>query len=80
MNLIPGARAHARVSRARSSSRCSRRTSASRRELARENRVPAPVTQLTADLFRVARGELGEVADHVEIVKMVEQWAGVEIA
>jgi hypothetical protein len=35
---------------------------------------------LTADLFRVARGELGEVADHVEIVKMYEQWAGVEIA
>lgn len=49
-------------------------------ELARTNRVPAPITQLTADLFRVARGELGEVADHVEIVKMVEQWAGVEIA
>jgi len=48
--------------------------------LARDNRVPAPVTALTADLFRVARGELGEVADHVEIVKMVEQWAGVEIA
>lgn len=47
--------------------------------LARDNKVPAPVTQLTADLFRVARGELGEVADHVEIVKMVEQWAGVEI-
>src|ERR1051325_3373362 len=48
--------------------------------MARDNRVPAPVTQLTADMFRVARGELGEVADHVEIVKMVEQWAGVEIA
>jgi 3-hydroxyisobutyrate dehydrogenase len=48
--------------------------------LARDNRVPAPVTQLTADIFRIARGELGEVADHVEIVRMVEQWAGVEIA
>jgi 3-hydroxyisobutyrate dehydrogenase len=48
--------------------------------LARDNKVPAPVTQLTADIFRIARGELGEVADHVEIVKMVEQWAGVEIA
>jgi 3-hydroxyisobutyrate dehydrogenase len=47
--------------------------------LARDNKVPAPVTMLTADLFRVARGELGEVADHVEIVKMIEQWAGVEI-
>jgi 3-hydroxyisobutyrate dehydrogenase len=47
--------------------------------LARDNRVPAPVTQLTADVFRIARGELGEVADHVEIVKLVEQWSGVEI-
>jgi 3-hydroxyisobutyrate dehydrogenase len=49
-------------------------------QLARENKVPAPVTQLTADVFRIARGELGELADHVEIVKLVEQWAGVEIA
>ena len=48
-------------------------------DVARETRVPAPVLQLTADLFRIARGELGEVADHVEAVKMVEQWAGVEI-
>lgn len=47
--------------------------------LARDNRVPAPVTQLTADVFRIARGELGEIADHVEIVRLVEQWAGVEI-
>ncbi|HXT18695.1 MAG TPA: NAD(P)-dependent oxidoreductase [Gemmatimonadaceae bacterium] len=47
--------------------------------LARDNRVPAPVTQLTADVFRIARGELGELADHVEIVKLIEQWAGVEI-
>lgn len=49
-------------------------------EVARENRVPAPILQLTADLFRIARGELGEIADHVEAVKLVEQWAGVEIA
>ena len=48
--------------------------------VARETRVPAPILQLTADLFRIARGEFGEVADHVEAVKMVEQWAGVEIA
>ncbi len=48
-------------------------------DIARANRVPAPVTQLAADLFRIARGELGEVADHVEAVKMIEQWAGVEI-
>jgi 3-hydroxyisobutyrate dehydrogenase len=49
-------------------------------EVARDVRVPAPILQLTADLFRIARGEFGEVADHVEAVKMVEQWAGVEIA
>lgn len=49
-------------------------------EMARQNRVPSPLIQLTADLFRVARGELGEIADHVEVVKMVEQWAGTEIA
>ena len=48
-------------------------------EISRAHRVPAPVTQLAADLFRIARGELGEVADHVEAVKMIEQWAGVEI-
>lgn len=49
-------------------------------DVARETRVPAPVLQLTADLFRIARNELGEIADHVEAVKMIEQWAGVEIA
>jgi 3-hydroxyisobutyrate dehydrogenase len=48
-------------------------------ELSRQNKVPAPVTQLTADVFRIARGELGELADHVEIVKMVEQWGGAEV-
>jgi 3-hydroxyisobutyrate dehydrogenase len=48
-------------------------------ELARQSRVPAPVTQLTADVFRIARGELGEAADHVEIVKMVEEWGGAEV-
>lgn len=49
-------------------------------DLARDNRVPAPVTQLTSDIFRIARSEMGELADHVEIVKLIEQWAGVEIA
>ena len=48
--------------------------------LARDNRVPAPLTALAADLFRIARSEFGEVADHVEIVKLIEQWANVEIA
>ena len=46
----------------------------------RDQRVPAPLLQLTAELFRVAHGALGEEADHVEAVKLVEQWAGQEIA
>jgi 3-hydroxyisobutyrate dehydrogenase len=48
--------------------------------VAREGKVPAPLLQLTADLFRVAHNALGEQADHVEAVKLVEQWAGREIA
>jgi 3-hydroxyisobutyrate dehydrogenase len=47
--------------------------------VAREQKVPAPLLQLTADLFRIAHNALGEQADHVEAVKLVEQWAGVEI-
>ena len=49
-------------------------------QVAREQRVPAPMLQLAAELFRVAHAELGEEADHVEAVKIVERWAGVEIA
>ena len=48
--------------------------------VARDQRVPAPLLQLTAELFRAAHGELGEEADHVEAVKVIERWAGVEIA
>lgn len=47
--------------------------------VAREQKVPAPLLQLTADLFRIAHNALGEEADHVEAAKIVEQWAGVEI-
>ncbi|MDB4907827.1 MAG: 6-phosphogluconate dehydrogenase NAD-binding protein [Gemmatimonadetes bacterium] len=47
--------------------------------IARELRVPSPITQLAAELFTMARAELGEVADHVEAVRIVEQWAGTEI-
>lgn len=49
-------------------------------QVARDHKVPSPVMQLTADLFTLARSELGEVADHVEAVRLVEQWAGVEIS
>lgn len=47
--------------------------------IAREHKVPAPMLQLAADLFSVAHGALGEEADHVEAVKLLEQWAGQEI-
>jgi 3-hydroxyisobutyrate dehydrogenase len=46
----------------------------------REQRVPSPVLSQTAELFRLARRALGEDADHVEAVKIVESWSGVEIA
>jgi 3-hydroxyisobutyrate dehydrogenase len=42
--------------------------------------IPAPMLQLTAALWKLAHNSLGEVADHVETVKIIEQWAGVEIA
>ena len=48
--------------------------------VAREQKVPSPLIQLTADLFRIAHHALGEEADHVEAVKVIEQWAGQEIA
>jgi 3-hydroxyisobutyrate dehydrogenase len=48
-------------------------------QIARDERVPAPLTQLAADLCTLARQELGEEADHVEAVKTIERWAGTEI-
>jgi 3-hydroxyisobutyrate dehydrogenase len=45
----------------------------------REQRVPSPITQLVAELFRLARVELGEEADHVEAARLIERWSGVEI-
>jgi len=49
-------------------------------EIARDERVPAPLTQLAADLCTLARQELGEEADHVEAVQVIEKWAGAQIA
>jgi 3-hydroxyisobutyrate dehydrogenase len=48
-------------------------------EVARAARVPSPVLQVVAELFRAAHTELGEEADHVEAVRVVERMAGVEI-
>lgn len=49
-------------------------------QFAREQRVSSPLLQLAAELFRAAHAELGDEADHVEAVKLIERWAGVEIA
>jgi 3-hydroxyisobutyrate dehydrogenase len=48
-------------------------------ELAREQGVPSPLLQLTAELFRMAHLELGEEADHVEAAKVVERLGGAQI-
>lgn len=42
----------------------------------REQKVPAPLIQLTAELMSMAHRELGEEADHVEAVKVIERMAG----
>jgi 3-hydroxyisobutyrate dehydrogenase len=48
-------------------------------QVAREQKVAAPLLQLTAELFQAAHHALGEEADHVEVVKWVEQLTGTEI-
>jgi 3-hydroxyisobutyrate dehydrogenase len=48
--------------------------------VAREQRVPSPLLQLTSELFALAHQEMGEDADHVEVVRLIEKWAQVEIA
>ena len=48
-------------------------------DFAREHGVPSPLLQLTSELLREARRELGEEADHVETVQVLEKWAGVEL-
>ncbi len=48
-------------------------------EFLRDQRVPSPVIQGVAELFRLARLELGEVADHVEATQIVERWSDVLI-
>jgi 3-hydroxyisobutyrate dehydrogenase len=47
--------------------------------VARDARVFSPLLQVTAELFRAAYNELGEEADHVEAVRVLERMAGVEI-
>lgn len=48
-------------------------------QVARDAKVPSPLLQVTAELFALAHRELGEVADHVEAVQVVERQAGTVI-
>jgi 3-hydroxyisobutyrate dehydrogenase len=47
--------------------------------MAEDLKASTPLISLTAERFHEAREQLGEQADHVEAVKMVEQENGVEI-
>lgn len=48
-------------------------------DFAREHGVASPLLQLASELLREARRELGEEADHVETVQVLEKWAGVQL-
>jgi 3-hydroxyisobutyrate dehydrogenase len=47
--------------------------------IGRDTGTPAPLLDLTSKLFGEAHQQLGEDADHVEAVKLVEQRAGITI-
>ncbi len=49
------------------------------RELLRETGVEGPLLELAGELFQRARGVLGEEADYLEAIRLVERQAGVEI-
>ena len=49
------------------------------RDLLRETGVEGPVFDLAGDLFERARGALGESADYLEAIRLIETRAGVEI-
>jgi 3-hydroxyisobutyrate dehydrogenase len=49
------------------------------RELLRDTGVDAPLVDLAGELFDRARVALGEAADHLEVIRLIESQAGVEI-
>jgi 3-hydroxyisobutyrate dehydrogenase len=49
-------------------------------DFAREHGVPSPLLNLASELLRAARCQLGEEADHVETIQVLESWAGVQVA
>jgi 3-hydroxyisobutyrate dehydrogenase len=48
-------------------------------EVLRENGVDGPILELASTLLRRARAELGEEADHLEAIRLIERQAGTEI-
>ncbi len=48
--------------------------------MAREAYVPVPLMQLAAEMFEMAKAQIGGDVDHTAVVKLIEAWAGVEIA
>ena len=48
-------------------------------QFARDQKVVSPLLQLTSELFRQAHHELGEDADHVEAVQVIERMASQQI-
>lgn len=48
-------------------------------QFARDQKIVSPLLQLTSELFRQAHRELGEDADHVEAVQVVERLAAQQI-
>lgn len=48
--------------------------------IAGQNEISSPFIELAARLFAEAHAELGDEADHVEVVKVIEERAGVRIS
>lgn len=42
-------------------------------------KAPSPLLRLTREVYEMAKRELGPEADHVEALKLLERWGGVEI-
>ncbi len=48
--------------------------------IARQAYLPTPLIQLATEMFEMARAQVGADADHTAVVKLIESWAGVQIA
>jgi 3-hydroxyisobutyrate dehydrogenase-like beta-hydroxyacid dehydrogenase len=48
-------------------------------EMLQEKSVAAPSLKITREVIQVAKNILGEESDHLEIVKIIEEWSGEKI-